>query len=293
MKTNNLIYKTSKIAPNGEQWEITIRLNDKCKNGHQDFAITGDSYEKGKPKIDKYIVHGGACGDEIAKLWPEFEIFHRLHLCDCKGIPMYAVENGRYHFQNSSFEVAKDYLRLTDVEAQRLFSGIDDKLYFAYLLENLSILGRWESEANEAIKMLEGLTGNKFIDDSKRYQYAPLTDEQRTEVERKIKDGYYSPEAIAKRKQDAKKEAKEKLISELRDKASKEIGEIQFKLRLDTYIANFGLPQFSYIFYTHTKELVFNWSSDKISQKQFEAFDKSFKNTSMYKNAEVLKISCK
>jgi hypothetical protein len=293
MKTNSLIYKTSKIAPNGEQWDISIRLNDKCKNGHQDFAITGDSYEKGKPKIDKYMVHGGACGDKIAKLWPEFEIFNQLHLCDCKGIPMYAVENGRYHFQNSSFEVAKDYLRLTDAEAQHLFSGIDDKLYFAYLLENLGILGRWESEANEAIKILEGLTGNEFIDDSKRYQYEPLTDEQRTEVERKIKDGYYLPEAIAKRKQAAKKEAKEKLISELRDKASKEIREMQFKLKLDMYIINFGFPQFSYIFYTHTKELVFNWSSTKITQKQFEAFDKSFKKTTMYKNAEVLKVSCK
>jgi hypothetical protein len=86
---------------------------------------------------------------------------------------------------------------------------------------------------------------------------------------------------------------KKKLISELRDTASKEIRKIQFILKLDMYIANFGLPQFSYTFYTHTKELVFNWNSTKISQKQFEAFDKSFKSASMYKNAEVLKVSCK
>jgi hypothetical protein len=205
MKTNSIIYKTSKVAPNGEQWDITIRLNDQCKNGHQDFAITGYSYEKGKPKIDKYLVHDGACGDLIAKLWPVFEIFNRLHLCDCKGIPMYAVENGRYHFQNSSFEVARDYLRLTDEEAQYFAARLDDNLYFSYLLENLGILERWESEAYEAIKILEVLTGNEFINDSKRYQYDPLTDEQITAVERKIKEGYYLPRAMAKRKQDEKK----------------------------------------------------------------------------------------
>jgi len=291
MKTNNLTYKTNRIAPNGEQWEISIRLNDQCKNGHQDFDITGSCYEKGKPKTDQYMSHGGACGDEIAKIWPEFEIFNRLHLCDCKGRPMYAAENGRYHFQNTSFEVGRDYLRLTDKEANQLIIALDDKLYFAYLLENMGILERWENEATNAIKLLEMLTENEFINDSKRYQYEPLSDEQKKDIESKIESGYYLPYAIAKRKSDAKTEAKEKEITELRDKANKEIREIQFKLKLDVYIINFGLPKFSYIFYTHTKELVFNWST-KITKNQFEKFDVAFKRTSMFKNADVLKVSC-
>jgi hypothetical protein len=205
---------------------------------------------------------------------------------------MYAAENGRYHFQNTSFEVGRDYLRLTDKEANQLIIALDDKLYFAYLLENMGILERWENEATNAIKLLEMLTENEFINDSKRYQYEPLSDEQKKDIESKIESGYYLPYAIAKRKSDAKTEAKEKEITELRDKANKEIREIQFKLKLDVYIINFGLPKFSYIFYTHTKELVFNWSSTKITKNQFEKFDVAFKRTSMFKNADVLKVSC-
>jgi methionyl-tRNA synthetase len=97
MKTNALKFTDSRTAKNGEQWVIKIRLDDECKNGHQDFSITGTCWEAEKPRTDKYMILGGACGDEISVLFPEYEIFNRLHLCDYKGIPMHCSANGYYH----------------------------------------------------------------------------------------------------------------------------------------------------------------------------------------------------
>ena len=37
MKTNDLRFTENRVAKNGDQWTITIRLNDECKNGFQKF----------------------------------------------------------------------------------------------------------------------------------------------------------------------------------------------------------------------------------------------------------------
>ena len=91
IKTNDLRHTVETTTKSGDQLQIKIRLNDECKNGHQDFSITGTVWEKGKPRTDRYMLRGGAMGDQIAKEKPEYAIFNRLHLCDYKGIPMKMV----------------------------------------------------------------------------------------------------------------------------------------------------------------------------------------------------------
>src|SRR6187431_1139451 len=95
-QTNDIRFKISKTIGK-ETIYVSIRLNDECKNGHQDFSITGNLYEADKPKIDRYNICGGCIHDEIIKFYPEFKQFIDLHLSDYEGIPMYAVENGFYH----------------------------------------------------------------------------------------------------------------------------------------------------------------------------------------------------
>jgi hypothetical protein len=82
MKTNSLIYKTSKeisvINNNGNKTTgkiyVKIRLDDQCKNGHQDFAITGDIYA-GSGKADRNHLTGGCIHEEIVKHFSSFKSF--------------------------------------------------------------------------------------------------------------------------------------------------------------------------------------------------------------------------
>jgi hypothetical protein len=94
-KVNSLSYKVTK-SKNGEDFVITIKLADQCKNGHNDFSITAEIYPSGRHG-DRNIICAGACGNEVAKNFPEFKVFDDLHLSDVNGAPMYAIGNGFYH----------------------------------------------------------------------------------------------------------------------------------------------------------------------------------------------------
>lgn len=194
MKTNSIVYKTDKIVGN-EHIFVNVRLNDECKNGHQDFAITADIYKAGKPKTDRYHISGGCCHEEIIEAFPEFKIFVNLHLCDYKGIPMHAVANGYYHMREgfnskTTGEAHKakycEYYRITTRQYDVL-KNAHSQTDFAILLVKLGILNQWEQEANEAIAELEKLTGQTFFVDSKKNQYVAPTPEEVIEEEEKQK----------------------------------------------------------------------------------------------------------
>lgn len=215
-KSNSLVYRTSKSINNGKETiYVTIRLDDQCKNGHQDFSITGDIY-RGTSKNDSAFSMGGCIHDEIIKYFPEFKIFIDLHLSDFNGAPMYAGGNGYYNLINSSNEVAADYIRVSKSELTA-FLNCDDEKYFSYLLYSIGIIDRWKVEADQAIKQLEQLTGKEFVNDSARSQFE-FTQEQIKEVQAKIKTGYYTPEAIAERKAAAIKAAKDKVYIDILEK---------------------------------------------------------------------------
>lgn len=203
-KTNSIKLTIDTVDLEGNPMKIDVRLSDDCKNGYNDFAITGTIWEKGRPRTDGNMITSGAIGDKIAESHPNLKIFNNLHLCDVKGAPMYAVGNGFYHLQNSDKSVVMDYLRVSE-EEYNILSTAKEELYFHFLIEKLNIPQRWEKEAQEAIKILEELTGKKFKDDSKRFQFTPLADDVKKEIETKVDGGYYSEEAIEEREQQKKR----------------------------------------------------------------------------------------
>lgn len=281
MKTNSLNCHITKHTET-ETFVIEIQLADDCKNGHQDFSITGSIYEKGKPMIDRYCSCSGAIGDEIAKAFPELAIFNRLHLCDWEGIPMYAVENGLYHLKEgfnskSTGEAFKvefcSYYRMTP-EQFDIICKSENKIEYALLLRDLGILAQWKKEATEAIKQLEELTGDEFLCDSKKSQYNAPELQQVEDFKTKKANGYFSDDLKEKRAVEAKEKAMQDIIDNLKQTAKKEINAINTELNVKLYVLSCGMPIDNMIYYKHNNTLAFNWKNygKRVSESEYNNF---------------------
>lgn len=273
--SNDLRHTIYTTDANGNSMTIKIRLNDECKNGHQDFAITADIYEKDKPKTDRYCIMGGCCHDEILAAKPELGIFIRLHLCDYKGIPMHAIENGFYHLREGLGNIKPDnqkfksafirYYRITEPQFDILNTS-ENKVQYATKLMALEVLKQWETQANEAISRLEEMTGKKFLVDSKRTQFNAPTPEQIKEEELKQANGYYTPAAKESRNKEVIEMQKMKLKNDLDKKTNDLIEEHNIKLQVLVIGGKAALD--NCIYYNHIKQLAFNWMGfDKISDE--------------------------
>jgi hypothetical protein len=272
MKTTKLLFVDNRLDNEGNQWKIEISLDDDCKNGHQDFSLTGTCWEKGKSCIDRNMKFGGACGDTIIKLFPEYEIFERLHICDFNGAPMYAVENGMYHAKRQGKDSLQNYLRLTELEAETLMQYLDEKLAFRFHLENMGIVARWKEEANEAIKKLEELTGKEFENVSTKSHYTPLTEEEHNEYKEKQLQGYFNADKIQERIEQKMQDKKRKQIEKLKLAAKTEIDSINTELNIKLAILDAGFSIDNFIYYKHKNEGKFNWldSQDKLTKEDFD-----------------------
>ena len=258
---------------NNEQFNIKveIKLNDECKNGHQDFSITGTLWEAGKPRTEGNIITCGCIHDEILKAFPEFLPFVKLHLCDYDGVPMHALANMRFHMFNgfNSTRVKDDnfvheycdYYRITKTEFEELFNAKSDKLHFNYVFESLPIRARWKEEAQDAIRQLEGLTGETFVNTSTRSNFTPMSDDNRALIIERIASNYYSTEAIAEREAQAKKEEQEKYFTELDSDLHAEIKSKKKEVRIKKQLYLLGGKRFvdNVIYYAHNNTLKCNW----------------------------------
>lgn len=203
-------------------------------------------------------------------------MFVDLHLCDYAGAPMYPSANGLYHltngFNNTPIESPKfkteycEYYRITAEQFDALKTA-KNQTQFSVLLDSLGILKQWKEQANKAIKYLEELTGNEFLNDSKRGQHTPPTVEELEEERIKQESGYYTADAELQREQDAKNKEIEKLQNELNQELNKHKLEYDVKKLVLDVCGTKALN--NCIFYNHTKQLTFNWKNyDKLSVEQ-------------------------
>lgn len=279
MKTNILSYTASKnYVENGTTYriDVKIQLTDECKNGVCHWSITADIY--GKRRNGRFVwCSGGCCHNEISKHFPEFSMFVALHLSDCYGAPLYAVENGYYHMKNSSKETVINYLRITETEYNLLCQS-GDKQYFKYLLYSMGIVNRWNEESKAAIKDLEALTGNEWVNpyeyDKERKHIEAFTDEEAAEFNERIESGYYTPEAIQARKKAESRRAYEVKRAEIISDYEKKVSRLEEEKTVKLYILDSGLSIDNVIYYADRKEVVFNWLEygDKIGQEIFIDF---------------------
>lgn len=259
LESNSLKYSCTKTAANGVQFRINIRLDDQCRNGHQDFSITGESWQAGKPMIERYSMGSGAIGDTIAKHFPEFKIFNDLHLCDWKGTHMHCLANGLFHMKQGKHDWAKSTLRCTESEYQALQTAEDEK-HLALMLIEMGIKKRWEQEAKQAIEILEGLTGTKFLCDSHREMWT-ATPEHLEQARQNLESGYYKPEQVEASAQAKKAAAIAKKRADIVNEHQKQVEKLTIERDVKLAILDGGFDLDGLIYYTHSHTVGFNWSN--------------------------------
>lgn len=158
--TNNLKHRIS--ITEKANCVISIRLNDECKNGHEDFAITADFWKLESPRTDRNWIMGGCCHEEILKFRPDLKIFVDLHLNDFRGYPMYYIENGFYHLNKMSKDKFMEYARVDETGYELLKKASDENEYGYLLLNKLENHKIWEALSKKGIAKLQKLTGKKF-----------------------------------------------------------------------------------------------------------------------------------
>jgi hypothetical protein len=246
-------YSISKnINANTEVLKVDIRLDDECRNGHEDFAITGETRT-----IRGRELSGGCIHETIIEHFPEFQIFVDLHLNQFDGTPMYAVENGYYHMQQNNIDAMAEMLMLKIDEIPVLMQA-EDQNHFKYLINKLALPERWALKASEAIKQLEALTGEKFESQATRARNAIMTPEEMAAIEQLIESGYYTPEAIAARKAEKARIKAEAATAAIWHKFDMDTEHLAINRDLALAFVKLGLPD-NAIFYNHTMTIKFNW----------------------------------
>lgn len=281
--TNSLMFKTSKEIEEGVIF-VSIRLNDECNNGHQDFSITGDIY-KSYNKSDRNHIVGGCIHEDIAKHFPEFKQFIKLHLSDYNGVPMHAVANGHYHLTNGFNNVKTtdkkfkekfcEYYRLTPQQFKTVEKSYS-KTHYAINLESVGVFDQWRREAQRAIETLEKLTGKEFLNDSTRSALDKPEAEAVAEEKQKIESGYYTPKARKERE----KEALKKFIQDEKEELKNKIKELKLEQNIKLQVLRIaGKTAYkNCIYYNHSKTLRFNnWDWDRIDEETYNKIVKRIK----------------
>ena len=232
MKTTNSIKHVINVNNEEHNYKIEIRLNDECRNGHEDFAITADFWLPNNIRRDRNIISGGCCHEEILKVRPDLKIFEQLHLCDFRGYPMHYVENAFYHLKNkynspmTKTKFMECYF-VSEEQYQELLKA-DDVDEFGYLFlvlfKNHEI---WENLAIQGIKYLEELSGEKFESKAtKPYHISKF-------LGLSYPKGYFFDEAVKERRLKAHLLKKHEAINKLQKQAKQKIEEIENKLLIE------------------------------------------------------------
>lgn len=277
-------------------YKVKIRLDDQCGNGHEDFSAAIDYGTAREHRSGN--ASGGCAHDVILKHFPSLKPFCDLHLSDANGCPMHAAANGFYWYAGTQpdaavlmphnpttgsgaktpeqcREIFKEHLRCTDADLAQIENmSPRTAVEFSYTLEKLGFRARWKKEAQKAIHHLEKLTGQKFESKATRSQWPKLSPREIAEIETRIASGYYEPEQVAARAAAEAAALRQKKIQALEDDRQKAMQKLENKYAVEMYLATRGIEDGNVIFYDHTNELCFNWSSRSRlwTREEFDAF---------------------
>lgn len=89
-------------AQKGERIRVNVRFDGNCRNGHNSFAITGETYVPGRRDVESC----GCIHEAIADHFPELAPLIRWHLVSSDS-PMHYVANTLYHASDRDYRGKK------------------------------------------------------------------------------------------------------------------------------------------------------------------------------------------
>ena len=278
MKKNSLVFnEVKKVSMNGETLKIKtkVRLDDDCNNGICFFHVTGDIYRLNKyGYYEDYIC--GAIGDyaEMAEMISGW--FNKFHGRTRLGYNTGLISDLNYHVKRGDKDYAMRYAMLNEDEYKVLSFVADEKEYFKYLLFDLGIMDRMKREADAAIKKLEELTGDTWVNPyspEKERHTIVLTPEEKKLVEDRIEAGYYTEPAIEERRLERIRAKREKEKKSAIDDFEKKLKELEYDRNVRLALIDFDMFD-NVIYYNHSNKIVFNWldSRDKIPEEKYKEF---------------------
>lgn len=284
--SDSLIFKTSKRTGK-ERIDVTIKLNEECKNGYEYFSMTCSGYEIHRGRwIDTF---GGCAHDEILKVFPEFEIFKTVHLWSFGGFSTHAVANGFYFIKNGFDSCGIDspnfaqyysnYFNCT-IEQFNILKDSENKFEFSVLLVELGVVDGWKKTISKAVKKLEELTGLNFKSKyEKDKNDISMDSDKLKEFRQKQKDGFYKLEAKQERENKRLSDLKEAMIKKVNDEYKKQVSKYEKEKNICLELIRQGFEICTRtgnikgaIYYNHSNELNFNWSTEKVKESDILYF---------------------
>lgn len=285
------------IIKGDEKTVIKIRLDDECRNGHEDFSLTCDIYEKSPSGIWRDV--GGGCAlEHILALRPDLAPFALLHLCDHNGLPMHCAANAFYWFAGFGPGLSTEKYHggssaKTPDECRRIFAEhihadneqvqqiIDHQprteLELRAVLEEMGFPEQWKAEADAAIATLEKWTGQTFAPADPASRWKRTTEAERALIGERKASGYYSASRVAAHDAAAIEAQRAERIKEIDTDLAKAIDKLNCNAQVARYMAARYFPRLqNYIYYDHIGTLSFNWSSTEklVTREEFDQFNK-------------------
>lgn len=257
--TSNNLRHTIDIKNDQVNCKIEIRLNDECKNGHEDFAITATFWTVDESRTDKNFEMGGCCHEEILKIRPDLKMFVQLHLNEFTGYPMYYFENGFYHLQNMEKTKFLKTMLVDEKDYDTLLLA-KDKDEFAYLMLQIGNDKKWEELAKKGISQMEEWTKKTF--ESKATKAYDIKKYRALQYDA----DWFKKENIDQREEHKFLNKKEELKNDLQQKAERDIAIIKLNLDIKLQFLEMGYLQLdNMIIYNNSKTIVLNWKEPHYS----------------------------
>lgn len=258
---------------------IKIRLNDECRNRHEDFSITATFWSPGRARVDGNMLCGGCCHDIILEVRPDLKMFIDLHLADVDGMPMHTAANGYYHLKGGDVSMER-YFGLPAETVAPLYVALS-QTHFCYLMEKAGIPELLKQKAQIAINWLNEHSEYTFEPKGEKRHYKPLTERTKARFDKLYASGFFENFEDRLNGREAKvlerrnKTKVKKLIRDERsalEKKRRELLDAETVCEINALLIETFKKEPNAIFYNHTRQFSFNWKSwgDKYTELEIE-----------------------